>query len=183
MKKLLIIILLFSFYSCSPQWHINRAIEKSPEILKEKKENIIIETKELQGSSVSYDTVIIDNSYVFIKSFIENDSINLFYKLKPQRIDTFIFTKYIHDTIRTRQVIRLEARQKRLETKSTLKTNILEIRKDARVEIVKAKSIKRINSRPKPSILSFFSRLKCFIFYIVVFIFGLICGYIIKFFK
>jgi hypothetical protein len=95
---------------------------------------------------------------------------NLFWKLKSVEYDTIFHAHLIdvYDTIdlkKTRQIIRLEAKQKRLET-----------RKETKVELSKQRT-NRVDKRKNNSPLSnFWSAIKIIISVIIAFILGLISG-------
>jgi hypothetical protein len=155
---LLSLCFLLLFSCATPAKLIDRAVRRDPTILKDNVDTVRIKTVEVIGSSSSIDTAIIDNEYVFIKSFNSGDSIDLSYILKERYIDTIFKTKSItiYDTViikKTRQIVRLEAKQKRVETKEGSHTKRVEIRKDKKVEIATKKS-ERLATKKKSSFLS-----------------------------
>lgn len=75
-------ILAFLLFSCSPKWHINRAIKKDPSILKVDtlvvRDTIRTYTERVEVDSVfmvSNDTVTIIKDNLRIRHFIHNDSV------------------------------------------------------------------------------------------------------------
>jgi hypothetical protein len=87
MAKILPTILLF-LSSCSAVWHVNRAIEKDPNIIKP--DTITVERTIVgdTGQAMGRDSVIIDNSRVWIKALGEGN-IDLSYIVKDiQILDT-----------------------------------------------------------------------------------------------
>jgi len=185
MKKAFLIIILssiiFMFLSCSASWHIKRAIEKDPTILKEKIDTVKLFSKNIYGNLADIDCVYINDEYINISSWINNDSIKLNYHIKQQVLDTVLRTNlvYLYDTAvikRTRQLIKYEARQKRLESRLEGRNNRLEIRKKTRVDI------KKINQSGMPS-NSRFGGLKKLLNNIYIFFIGFVIGFIFKYLK
>jgi len=116
-KYFIIIYLLFLFLlvwllnSCSPQWHVERAINKDPAILKVKVDTVRIKTIEYIDSVKGVGSMIVDNNEVYIKVKSINDSIDLIYKVKERVFDTLITNTVIEIQPKvTRQDKRLKAR-------------------------------------------------------------------------
>jgi hypothetical protein len=81
-------VLLLFLTSCSAVWHVNRAIEKDPNIIKP--DTITVERTIVgdTGQQVGMDSVLIDNSRVWIKALGEG-KIDLSYIVKDiQIVDT-----------------------------------------------------------------------------------------------
>jgi hypothetical protein len=172
-KAFLLIVfgaLLFCFFSCSPQWHIKRAIHKDSTILKPTTDTIRIKTKEIVSDTTFKDSIEVDNSYLNIKVNRIGNEMNLFWKLKSVEYDTIFHAHLIdvYDTIylkKTRQIIRLEAKQKRLET-----------RKETKVELSKQRTTRVDKRKNNSSLSNFWSAIKIIISVIIAFILGLISG-------
>ena len=81
MERLVIIILLL-ISSCSPQWHIDRAIQKNPSILEKDTVTVVDSVKVVTNNVthdsvfvVSKDTVTIVKDKLTVRHFINNDSV------------------------------------------------------------------------------------------------------------
>lgn len=172
-KAFFILVLSIYFltcYSCSPQWHVKRAIQKDPTILKATTDTIRITTKSIERDTTFRDSVEVDNSYINIKVNRIGDEMNLYWKLKPVEYDTIFHAHLIdvYDTIylkKTRQVIRLESKQKRLET-----------RKNTKVELSKQKTTRVENRKNKAPLNGFWSYVKIVLSVIIAFLLGLFSG-------
>jgi hypothetical protein len=167
---LILSIYVFCFFSCSPQWHVKRAIQKDPTILKSKTDTIRIITKQFERDTLFKDSVEVDNSYINIKVNRIGDDMNLYWKIKPIEYDTIFHSHLIdvYDTIylkKTRQIIRLEAKQKRLQT-----------RKDTIIELSKQKTSRAENRKNQAPLNNFWSIIKIIFSLIIAFILGLFFG-------
>lgn len=112
MKKLQILTILFSIYSCSPQQKLNRLIKNHPELAQTTvKENTITITEidtifipeHLLDTTVRIsDTVQVEDSIVYVQ-IIKNDTVyKIITKVKPRNIivhDTLVYT--YKDTVNT----------------------------------------------------------------------------------
>jgi hypothetical protein len=115
MRYLVFIILLFS--SCSAQWHIDRAIKKDPSILRpdtiiKYDTTIIFKDRFLYDTftTTEYDTVVMQDSFVYTKVIRIKDKIK-------------VYTKCKGDTVRIKEVITMPARV--VVQKDSLSENIL----------------------------------------------------------
>jgi len=113
--RYLILILLLS--SCSATWHINRAIKKDPSILKpdtiiKYDTTIIFKDRILYDTFVTteYDTVVMQDSFVYTKVIRIKDKIK-------------VYTKCKGDTIRIKETITLPPRV--IKEDNSLNENIL----------------------------------------------------------
>jgi hypothetical protein len=113
--RYLILILLLS--SCSATWHINRAIKKDPSILKPDtiikydttiifKDRILYDT----FTTTEYDTVVMQDSFVYTKVIRIKDKIK-------------VYTKCKGDTVRIKETITLPPRV--IKEDNSLNENIL----------------------------------------------------------
>lgn len=92
MLKYAIAILLFA--SCSANWHLNRAIKKDPSLLKSRDtvlvHDTVITTKEytLTDSffTTCYDTVTIEDSFVYTRVIRKDNLIKVYTKCKSDTI-------------------------------------------------------------------------------------------------
>jgi hypothetical protein len=115
MRYLVFVILLFS--SCSAQWHIDRAIKKDPSILRpdtliKYDTTIIFKDRFLYDTftTTEYDTVVMQDSFVYTKVIRIKDKIK-------------VYTKCKGDTVRIKEVITMPARV--VVQKDSLSENIL----------------------------------------------------------
>lgn len=113
--RYLILILLLS--SCSSTWHINRAIKKDPSILKpdtiiKYDTTIIFKDRILYDTFVTteYDTVVMQDSFVYTKVIRIKDKIK-------------VYTKCKGDTVRIKETITLPPRV--IKEDNSLNENIL----------------------------------------------------------
>lgn len=113
--RYLILILLLS--SCSATWHINRAIKKDPSILKpdtiiKYDTTIIFKDRILYDTFVTteYDTVVMQDSFVYTKVIRIKDKIK-------------VYTKCKGDTVRIKETITLPPRV--IKEDNSLNENIL----------------------------------------------------------
>lgn len=113
--RYLILILLLS--SCSATWHINRAIKKDPSILKpdtiiKYDTTIIFKDRILYDTFVTteYDTVVMQDSFVYTKVIRIKDKIK-------------VYTKCKGDTVRIKETITLPPRV--IKEDNSLYENIL----------------------------------------------------------
>ena len=190
MKKLgyilIILGLLYCFFSCSASWHLHRAIEKDASIFKDKVDTVRIVTKEIIGSGKGTDSVVIDNDWVYIKSKVVDHAIEVEYDVKSYSFDTIFRSKIIevYDTIiikKTRQEIRYEAKQLRLETKENAHTNRVEIRRCSKVEAIKERYKGKKDIKSKTPLKRFWSILTICFWSVLSFIIGLFIGRHLKF--
>lgn len=113
--RYLILILLLS--SCSATWHIDRAIKKDPSILKpdtiiKYDTTIIFKDRILYDTFVTteYDTVVVQDSFVYTKVIRIKDKIK-------------VYTKCKGDTVRIKETITLPPRV--IKEDNSLNENIL----------------------------------------------------------
>ena len=91
-QSILIAILLTS---CSAQWHIKRAVKKDPSILQDSivfDTVIVIEPHEIRDTflTTEYDTITLEDSFVYTQVIREKDIIKVYTKCKA---DTIRITK------------------------------------------------------------------------------------------
>lgn len=95
-KAIAILVLLTS---CSSEWHINRAIKKDPTILHPTTFTIdtivVTESHAIHDTFVSteYDTMVVEDSFVYTQIIRERDVIKVFTKCKG---DTIRITKSVN---------------------------------------------------------------------------------------
>ena len=104
MRGSIFILLLVVVSSCSPKWHINRAIMKDPSILQRDtlhiRDTIRFTTDRVEVDSVfiiSNDTIIIKNERLTIKHWIHNDSIFIEGECDSIIIEKFVDVKIPYD--------------------------------------------------------------------------------------
>ena len=193
MKKILYIlilsIILYLINSCSATKLIERAVKKDPTILKDRIDTVTIKTKEVKGEAKALDTVFVDDEYITIIAYNINDSIKVQYEIKQQLIDTIFKSKFITviDTVvihKTRQEIRLDARQKRLETKVEGKNEKVFIKQSGRTSRVSIRKEAKGNQLKTDSLFSkILKKIKYVIFAVFLVIIGFILGLIFKTFR
>lgn len=193
MKKILYIliisIILYLINSCSATKLIERAVKKDPTILKDRIDTVTVKTKEVKGESKALDTVFVDDEYITIIAYNINDSIKVQYEIKQQLIDTIFKSKFITviDTVvihKTRQEIRLDARQKRLETKVEGKNEKVFIKQSGRTSRVSIRKEAKGNQLKTDSLFSkVLKKIKYVIFAVFLVIIGFILGLIFKTFR
>ncbi len=138
--KLLPILLLF-LTSCSAVWHVNRAIEKDPNIIKP--DTITVERTIYgdTGKAQGRDSVIIDNSRVWIKALAAG-KIDLSYIVKDV---TILDTTDITVVPRTARQERIQGRNERRDRKADLK----EKKEDRRMKREDRRTVEAIESTKK----------------------------------
>ena len=193
MKKILYIIIisiiLYLINSCSATKLIERAVKKDPTILKDRIDSVTVKTKEVKGEAKDLDTVFIDDEYITVIAYNINDSIKVQYEIKQQLIDTILKSKFITviDTVvihKTRQEIRLDARQKRLETKIEGKNEKVFIRQSGKISRASVRKEAKANQLKTDSLFSrVLKKIKYFIFGLILILFGFILGVILKTFR
>lgn len=193
MRKILyILIISIIFYlinSCSASKLIEKAVKKDPTILKEKVDTVTVKSKEVKGEAKGLDTVFVDDQYITIIAYSIKDSVKVFYNIKQQLIDTILKTKFItiYDTIiihKTRQEIRLEARQKRLETRVDGKNEKIFIKQSGKTSRTSVRNESKGSSVNNGSLFSrVFSRIKYWFFGILLICFGFVLGVILRTFR
>ena len=192
MKKLAYILiilgLLYCFFSCSASWHVQRAVKKDPSILKEKVDTFRVVTREIIGSATGTDSVVIDNDWVYIKSKVVDHAIEVEWDVKSYSFDTIFRSKIIelYDTIivkKTRREIRYEARQARLETKEKAHTTRVEIRRGSKVEAIKERYKGKKDIKSKTPLKRFWSILTICFWSFLSFVIGLFIGKHLNIFK
>ena len=186
---LIISIILYLMNSCSASKLIERAVKKDPTILKDRIDSVTVKTKEVKGEAKGLDTVFIDDQYISIIAYSIKDSIKVSYDIKQQLIDTVLKSKFITitDTIvihKTRQEIRLDARQKRLETKIDGKNEKVFIKQSGRTSRASIKEVEKTSSiEPDSFFHRIFKNIKKFVFGLIILIIGFVLGVIFKTFK
>jgi hypothetical protein len=193
MKRILYLIIisaiLFFLNSCSASKLIERAVKKDPTILKEKEHKVSVASKEIKGEAKGLDTAFVDDKYITIIAYSIKDSIKVSYDIKQQLIDTILSIKTITviDTVvihKTRQEIRLDARQKRLETKIEGKNEKVFIKQSGRTSRVSIRKEAKGNKLKTDSLFSrIFDKIKYFIFSLILLIIGFVLGVILKTFR
>jgi hypothetical protein len=193
MKKILYIIIisiiLYLINSCSATKLIERAVKKDPTILKDRIDSVTVKTKEIKGEAKGLDTVFVDDQYITIIAYNINDSIKVNYEIKQQLIDTILKSKLITviDTVvihKTRQEIRLDARQKRLETKIEGKNEKVFIRQSGRISRASVRKEAKGNQLKTDSLFSrVLKKIKYFFFALILILVGFVLGVILKTFR
>jgi hypothetical protein len=111
------------------------------------------------------------------------------YEIKQQLIDTILSIKTITviDTIvihKTRQEIRLDARQKRLETRTKDKNEKVFIKQSGRTSRVSIRKEAKGNQLETDSLFSrIFKKIKYFLFALILLLIGFVLGVILKTFR
>ena len=193
MRKILyILIISIIFYlinSCSASKLIEKAVKKDPTILKEKVDTVTVKSKEVKGEAKGLDTVFVDDQYITIIAYSIKDSVKVSYNIKQQLIDTILKTKFItiYDTIiihKTRQEIRLEARQKRFETRVDGKNEKIFIKQSGKTSRTSVRNESKGKSINNGSLISrIFSKIKYWFFGILLICFGFVLGVILRTFR
>lgn len=86
MKIFLGIILSTLLVSCSPAWHLNRAIKKDPTIVRTQRDTIV-KTVSDSGEVSFYQDTMVENNFVFISVKHEGEKTNLYWYLKSIKIE------------------------------------------------------------------------------------------------
>lgn len=193
MKKILYIIIisiiLYLINSCSASKLIERAVKKDPTILKDRVDSVTVKTKEVKGEAKGLDTVFVDDEYITILAYDINDSIKVQYEIKQQLIDTILRCKFITviDTVvihKTRQEIRLDARQKRLETKIEGKNEKVFIKQSGKISRASIRKESKGNQIKTDSLFTrIFKKIKYFFFALIFILMGFVLGVILKTFR
>jgi hypothetical protein len=193
MKRILYLIIisaiLFFLNSCSASKLIERAVKKDPTILKEKEHKVSVASKEVKGEVKGLDTAFVDDEYITIIAYSVKDSIKVSYDIKQQLIDTILSIKTITviDTVvihKTRQEIRLDARQKRLETKIEGENEKVFIKQSGRTSRVSIRKEAKGNQLKTDSLFSrIFDKIKYFVFGLILLLIGFVLGVVFKVFR
>jgi hypothetical protein len=145
--------------------------------------------KEVKGEAKGLDTAFVDDKYITIIAYSIKDSIKVSYEIKQQLIDTILSIKTITviDTIvihKTRQEIRLDARQKRLETRTKDKNEKVFIKQSGRTSRVSIRKEAKGNQLETDSLFSrIFKKIKYFLFALILLLIGFVLGVILKTFR
>jgi hypothetical protein len=168
MKKL--IFLLTSsllLISCSPAWHLNRAIKKDPTIVRTQRDTIV-KTVSDSGEVSFYQDTIIEDSLLFISVKHIDSKINLYWYLKSIKIE---FPAEVTNIIPQPTNFRVwqDNKTKRTDIKQENKT-------DRKSLVEKTKQIKSGNKIEKAKLRVEQKKLNRF----KIFMFGLIVGLILS---
>lgn len=135
-------VLLFWLSSCSSTWHLNRAIKKNPGIITNKVDTLTVvypgETKIIHAK----DSIIINEPGVYINVKSNGDSLILFYEFLPDTV-RIIERHTVFNAPKTRQQIRLDAKNERVKIRVDGKTERTNIRKNSHTDRVS----KRVDGR------------------------------------
>jgi hypothetical protein len=137
--------------SCSPAWHLNRAIKKDPSIIHTHIDTIV-KTISDSGDVYFYGDTMVENNFVFISVKHEGLKTNLYWFLKSVRIEfpsevTNIIPQPTNFT--TWQINKTERTKLKQEGKSDrtyLKESTKQVKSGNRVERIKSKiEVKKLN--------------------------------------
>ena len=137
--------------SCSPAWHLNRAIKKDPSIIHTHIDTIV-KTISDSGDVYFYGDTVVENNFVFISVKHEGLKTNLNWFLKSVRIEfpsevTNIIPQPTNFT--TWQVNKTERTKLKQEGKSDrtyLKESTKQVKSENRAEVAKTKvEVKKLN--------------------------------------
>jgi len=173
-----LMLFMLGLTSCSPTWHINRAIKKDPTILTTKHDTII-KTISDTGKVYFYGDTIVENNFVFISVKHEGTKTNLYWFLKSVKIEVPTENNVIIPPLSKRE-IKYIYRNKLAEIKQENRTERTYIRKDKKLKKHELKATnKKIRSNHSP-IKEFLNFIKTFFYVIIAFVIGLFIGRFVK---
>lgn len=176
-----LLIFMLALTSCSPTWHINRAIKKDPKIITTKHDTII-KTISDTGMVNFYGDTTVENNFVFISVKHEGLKTNLYWFLKSVKVEIPTENTTITPPL-SRQEIRYIYRNKLVEIKQKNKTDRTYIKKKTKLKKNELKATnKKIKSNNSP-LKDFINFIKTFFYVIIAFVIGLFLGRTSKYFK
>lgn len=169
-----LLLFMMALTSCSPTWHINRAIKKDPTII-HTKHDTIIKTISDTGTVDFYGDTMVENNFVFISVKHEGLKTNLYWFLKSVKIELPTENTVITPPL-SRQEIRYIYRNKLVEIKQKNRTDRAYVRNKSKVKKTEIRATnKKIRVSNSP-LKDFWNFIKTFFCVIIVFVIGLFVG-------
>lgn len=173
--SILATVLLYYLTSCSSAYHLRRAIKKNPSIIENRVDTIEIIKPVISKTIHAVDSIIVNEPGVYIKVNIEKDSLRLFYEFLPDTI-LIIERKTVFNVPKSRQQIRLENRNKRVEIRNERKVKRTEIRKSTNVKTSEIRNERKENqTKIRQEVKAKTSWKNWIIFLLIGFLLGFIC--------
>jgi hypothetical protein len=137
--KYLIIISFLILASCSPAWHLNRAIKKDPSIITTHTDTIV-KTISDSGKVSFYGDTLIEDSFIVISVKHKENKIDLNWYLKsvrvefPSEVTNIIPQPTNFTTWQVNKTSRVKIRQENKSERKYLKENTKQIKSDNKVK-------------------------------------------------